>query len=77
MPRKKERKEAIYKLDTDGYFLYRCMLMVHDEFRNLDTETQRKLSEFVYYLEEKYEPNIEEGYDIEKEEYLVKYDLKR
>lgn len=77
MPRKKEHKEQINKLEFSGYLLYRVMLMVHDEFRNLDTETQKRLSEFVYYLGEKYEPNIEDGYDIEKEELFVKYDLKR
>lgn len=78
MPRKKnETKEITYKLDMQGYLLYRSMLVLHDEFRGLDSETQEKLSDFVYYLGQKYEPTIEDGFDIDNEELYLKYELSK
>lgn len=77
MPRKKEHKEVTYELDYCGYMLYQHMLTIHDEFRNLDQETQERLSEFVYYLGEKFQPSIEDGYDIENEKLYVTYKLSK
>lgn len=75
--KRKEYKEEMYKLDFSGYFLYRTMIMLHDEVTNLDVETQEKLNEFILYLGNKYEPNIENDYNLEDEELYVKYYLSK
>ena len=77
MPRKKEYKDQVSKVDYMGYMLLQFMYSIHDTIRLEDSEAQEKFSDFVYYLAERYEPKIEDGYDIEKEEMNIVYKLSK